>query len=93
MTQKTKSDAASMLESMAQRQPQRGAETQEVQVSLQASKQESKQANLQERATTFSTYLRPSLQKRIKRLALELDRTTTSLVEEALETFVARHEK
>jgi hypothetical protein len=93
MTQKTKSDAASMLESIAQRQPQRGAAPQEIQVSLQANKQESKQANLQERVTTFSTYLRPSLQKRIKRLAVELDRTTTSLVEEALETFVARHEK
>ncbi len=93
MTQKTKSDAASMLESMAQRQPQRGAEPQETQVSLQANNQESKQTNLQERATTFSTYLRPSLQKRIKRLALELDRTTASLVEEALEVFVARHEE
>jgi predicted DNA-binding protein len=93
MTQKTKSDAASMLESLAQRQPQRGAETQEIQVNLQESKQASKQTNLQERATTFSTYLRPSLQKRIKRLAVELDRTTASLVEEALETFVARHEK
>jgi hypothetical protein len=91
-------DAAAMLASIGQRQSQRGSEPaiKGKQTSKQANKQTSKQAtplpDTEERVAAFSTYLRPSIQKRIKRLALELDRTTASLVEEAVEAFLIQKE-
>ena len=70
------------------------------QVSKQTNKQESNQATkqpikpeiLEERAVAFGTYLRPSLQKRVKFLALKLDKTAAAVVEEALEAFLVANE-
>ncbi len=58
----------------------------------QESKQVAKPEILEERSVTFSTYLRPSLQKRVKFLALKLDKTTAAVVEEALEAFLTANE-
>jgi hypothetical protein len=95
---KKQDDAAAMLASLGQRQPQRGSETKVIDAPQETGKQTSKQANkqilmlvdLDERPTAFSTYLRPSLQKKIKRMALELDRTTASLIEEAVEDLLLK---
>ncbi len=50
------------------------------------------QLTTEERVVPFSTYLRPSLQKRVKRLAVELETTVASLVEQALEEFLVARE-
>jgi hypothetical protein len=102
MSKGSKEDAAAMLVGIAGRQSQRGSEQSEGDAqragkpeSGQANKQTSKLASLQvvgdERPTTFSTYLKPSLQKRIKRLALESDKTTASLIEEAVNALLEKH--
>jgi hypothetical protein len=98
MSKGARDDAAAMLVGLAQRQPQRGSEQLENNtdgVDRTKSGQASKLASLQivdgERPTTFSTYLKPSLQKRVKRLALESNRTTASLIEEAVSALLEEH--
>jgi hypothetical protein len=88
---KTKADKSANLQASKPTSKQANIQVSK-QENNQTSKQTEKPENPPERTATFSTYLRPSLQKRIKLLSVQRETTTAALVEAALEAYLEANE-